>query len=409
MRMVTFALGLWLLGCETATAFNCTGIKLPWDIVVCADTELQVLADERLKAFEQAKARLSLRQVQQLREDQNAWVRSYSASCGVGATNPPPTPIPPAIIECFKTAGRARLAYLRAYGSAAGEAPKSHPQAAQLSASAPSASMAGPPPLEDWCKSIRSNPAASAPSRVICSDLELRGLAVTRQRAYNAARDRLNPNGQQQLENDQKAWVDSYLAACGIARTGPAPDPVPFSVKICFKDANVARIAYLREYGADPQPLGGSAVGRSDADPVQPTTLREEIHLENQGGIYVVPVRINGALVLRFIVDSGASDVLIPADVVLTLARTGTIADGDFIGEQTYTLGDGSKVKSARFVLRELQVGDQVIRNVRASIGPVQSVPLLGQSFLSRLSTWTLDNERHFLVLGTERASANAK
>jgi clan AA aspartic protease (TIGR02281 family) len=125
--------------------------------------------------------------------------------------------------------------------------------------------------------------------------------------------------------------------------------------------------------------------------------------MQRDGGRYVVPVRINDAMTLPFTVDSGASDVLIPADVVLTLARTGTIARDDFIGDQTYTLADGSTIKSAQFVLRGLQVGDQLIRNVAASFGPVKSDPLLGQSFLSRFTSWTLDSERHALVPGRQR------
>lgn len=49
------------------------------------------------------------------------------------------------------------------------------------------------------------------------------------------------------------------------------------------------------------------------------------IQLKSDGGIFVVPVLINGAITLDFVVDSGASDVSIPADVASTLIRTGTI------------------------------------------------------------------------------------
>jgi hypothetical protein len=62
------------------------------------------------------------------------------------------------------------------------------------------------------------------------------------------------------------------------------------------------------------------------------------------GGIYHVPVVINDTLKLDFIVDSGASDVSIPADVALTLMRTGTIKESDFIGTEKYGLADGSTV-----------------------------------------------------------------
>jgi hypothetical protein len=47
-----------------------------------------------------------------------------------------------------------------------------------------------------------------------------------------------------------------------------------------------------------------------------------------------VPVLINNAITLNFVVDSGASDVSIPADVVMTLVRTGTLKEADFIGKK---------------------------------------------------------------------------
>ncbi|MFL5268324.1 MAG: hypothetical protein ACJ8AH_17315 [Stellaceae bacterium] len=58
---------------------------------------------------------------------------------------------------------------------------------------------------------------------------------------------------------------------------------------------------------------------------------------------------MNGAMTLRFVLDSGASDVLIPADVFLTLLRTGTVSESDFLGSQIYSLADGSKLKGSRF------------------------------------------------------------
>jgi hypothetical protein len=112
-----------------------------------------------------------------------------------------------------------------------------------------------------------------------------------------------------------------------------------------------------------------------------------------------VPVRINDALTLNFTLDSGASDVLIPADAVMTLLRTETLSLSDFIGAKTYVLADGSKLPSMRFRLRELRVGGHRLENVTASAGPPTSEPLLGQSFLSRSRSSTLDNRRHVLVL----------
>lgn len=146
-----------------------------------------------------------------------------------------------------------------------------------------------------------------------------------------------------------------------------------------------------------PEAGSGGAPQQSKA-PYIGSALR--IPMERVGGVYTVPVLINGQITLNFTVDSGATDVQLPADVALTLIRTGTLSPDDFIGKETYTLANGSELKSARFIIHELKVGNYTATNVPASIGSVQGDLLLGQSFLSRFASWTVDNDRHALVLG---------
>jgi predicted aspartyl protease len=125
----------------------------------------------------------------------------------------------------------------------------------------------------------------------------------------------------------------------------------------------------------------------------------ETIRMEKSGGVYVVPVRFNDTITLNAIVDSGASDVSIPADIVSTLMRTNTVTQEDFLGKQTYVLADGSKVPSQQLRIRSLKVGNKTIENVVASIVSANATILLGQSFLSKLGSWSVDDERHTLVL----------
>ena len=120
---------------------------------------------------------------------------------------------------------------------------------------------------------------------------------------------------------------------------------------------------------------------------------------KHPGGGFTIAGRVNDAVSLTFILDTGASDVLIPDEVARELERAGKLEQGDFIGTRTYVLSDGSKVPSRRVLLRELTVGGQTVANVTASIGRPGSPPLLGQSFLSKFASWTLDNERNVLVL----------
>jgi clan AA aspartic protease (TIGR02281 family) len=123
------------------------------------------------------------------------------------------------------------------------------------------------------------------------------------------------------------------------------------------------------------------------------------VPLKQDGGIFVVPVEINGAITLEFAVDSGATDVSVPLDVFSTLRRTRTIKASDIIGEQTYVLADGSRSRSIMFTIRSLKVGDKVVENVKGSVAPSQGTLLLGQSFLERFKSWSINNTNHELLL----------
>ncbi|MGA2591676.1 MAG: retroviral-like aspartic protease family protein, partial [Bryobacteraceae bacterium] len=118
-----------------------------------------------------------------------------------------------------------------------------------------------------------------------------------------------------------------------------------------------------------------------------------------EGGVYKVPVLINDTITLKFVLDSGATDVTIPADVVTTLMRSETITKSDFIGVETYTLADGSKTSSPTFRIRSLKVGDMALQNVMGSVARREGDLLLGQSFLGRFKSWSIDNTTHTLVL----------
>jgi predicted aspartyl protease len=131
--------------------------------------------------------------------------------------------------------------------------------------------------------------------------------------------------------------------------------------------------------------LVGLAVGVAAAVAQATTTnvpMRRAI-----SGISTVPVLINERVLLDFIVDSGASDVGIPADVVGTLIRTGTLQRSDFLGTETYVLADGSTAPSEVFRIRSLKVGALVIENVTGSIADGDAPLLLGQSFLGRFDS----------------------
>ena len=151
---------------------------------------------------------------------------------------------------------------------------------------------------------------------------------------------------------------------------------------------------------SSPRSVAPSWIGTVGTDtPPAPTSNKIIVQFKNDGGVFVVPVEINSAITLDFIIDSGASDVSVPADVVSTLIRTHTIQASDFVGKQTYVLADGSEAPSTIFIIRSLKIGSHLIENVRGRIAPAKGNLLLGQSFLQNFKSWSIDNTRHALIL----------
>jgi hypothetical protein len=148
-----------------------------------------------------------------------------------------------------------------------------------------------------------------------------------------------------------------------------------------------------------PLPPGSAPVAVTQ--PTTPTTLR--VPILRRGGNYLVPGLINNAVTLNFVVDSGSYDVTIPADVVATLKSTGALSDRDFTGRQIRGLADGSKVSTETFQIRTLSIGDWLVHDVNAAVTPVGAPPLLGQTFFSRLKSWSIDNINQALVLVPSR------
>ena len=123
------------------------------------------------------------------------------------------------------------------------------------------------------------------------------------------------------------------------------------------------------------------------------------IPLHRRGDGFLISALINDVLTLDFVIDSGASDVSIPADVVQILMGNGSLRKEDFLGSRIYKLADGSMVPAERFTIRTIKVGDTQIESVTANVGKASGPLLLGQSFLTRFKSWSIDNERGVLLL----------
>jgi hypothetical protein len=128
------------------------------------------------------------------------------------------------------------------------------------------------------------------------------------------------------------------------------------------------------------------------------------VTLRRHGGVLMVPALLDDSVSADFVVDSGASDVVLPETVLNELRKAGKFSDADFTGTQMVKIANGSIVQARTFTLHSLSVGNRVVTNLHASVAPAKATALLGQSFLQRFATWSIDNERQVLVLKEKEA-----
>lgn len=139
----------------------------------------------------------------------------------------------------------------------------------------------------------------------------------------------------------------------------------------------------------------------SDDTPEDETSIIvSEIQMKKMyGGTYEVPCTIN-ELPLKFIFDTGASTVSISSVEASFMLKNEYLKPEDVKGKEYYSTATGEIHEGTTIRLREIKIGDVVLRNVDASVVHNQKAPLLlGQSVLERFGTITIDNINSKLII----------
>ena len=135
------------------------------------------------------------------------------------------------------------------------------------------------------------------------------------------------------------------------------------------------------------------------SDPSREETVTEIAITRKPGGTFEIPCAING-LPLQMIFDTGASDVTISSVEANFMLKNGYLSEKDVKGKKYYQIANGQLSEGTVITLREVKVGDAVLRNVDASVVNSQKAPLLlGQSAMERFGTITIDNIGNKLII----------
>lgn len=128
-----------------------------------------------------------------------------------------------------------------------------------------------------------------------------------------------------------------------------------------------------------------------------------EIPFTKTGGVTKVDCTINN-LPLNFIFDTGASEVTISQVEANFMYKNGYLDSRDIVGKKTYQVATGAIAVGTTIILKQIEFGGLILRDVRASVVETQNAPLLlGQTVLQRLGKIEIDNTQRILKITTNQ------
>jgi hypothetical protein len=151
---------------------------------------------------------------------------------------------------------------------------------------------------------------------------------------------------------------------------------------------------------ADPRPVTPSPA--PTPRPVAPPPVPEaSIKLTPAGSrLFSVTASLNGGRPRAFLLDTGATSISIPVNVFKELYVDGRITEADLVGKTIVTLANGSRYLVHTVRIAELTAGGVTVRNVLCTVDRPGSALLLGQAFLRKFQSYSIDNVRGVLTIG---------
>jgi len=122
------------------------------------------------------------------------------------------------------------------------------------------------------------------------------------------------------------------------------------------------------------------------------------IKMKKENGVYTIPCKVN-ELKLKFIFDTGASDVSISLTEAIFMLKNDYLSKNDIIGTEKYSIANGEIAEGTTIILKVIEIEGLKLYNVRASIVHNLEAPLLlGQSAIEKLGPIQLNGDELIIL-----------
>lgn len=153
---------------------------------------------------------------------------------------------------------------------------------------------------------------------------------------------------------------------------------------------------------------GAASPGDPERGVSAPSEARDDgriyrIPVQRAGTSMLVPVRLNGRVTAPFLIDTGASDVLVPKAVADRLG----LASGSEARTKRYSTANGI-VEHPVVMLSSVSLGGATVEDVPASVSPHMEVGLLGLSFFNHF-TYNVDAASGIVTLQRNRLASSGQ
>lgn len=132
-------------------------------------------------------------------------------------------------------------------------------------------------------------------------------------------------------------------------------------------------------------------------NPIRYTNLIS-VPIKQQGNIHTVEINIGGVN-YTYIIDSGASEMLISKSTETRLLDLGVLRNSDYLPSKTFRLADGTEKIYRRVKLSSARIMDLRVEDIVVAITDDNKPLLLGKSFLDKFKSWKINNANNTIEL----------